>query len=157
LRIQKAEQVMSATGLEVFDRTIHETNQFVKIVMRELGTDDRRMAFGALRGALHALRDHLEIHTMAHLSAQLPMLLRGLFYEGWRPNSGPSRERRLDEFLAHVARLLPPRLEGYPEEAARASYVALSECIDRGELVKIVRQIPAELRCLWPERAASSA
>lgn len=148
---------MSATGLEVFDKTIHETNQFVKIVMRELGTDDRRIAFGALRGALHALRDHLEVHTMAHLSAQLPMLLRGLFYEGWRPNAGPSRERRLDDFLAHVSRQLPPRLEGYPEEAARASYIALSECIDRGELVKIVHQMPAELRRLWPEQAGLPA
>lgn len=148
---------MSATGLEVFDKTIHETNQFVKIVMRELGTDDRRIAFGALRGALHALRDHLDIHSMAHLSAQLPMLLRGLFYEGWRPNTGTSRERHLDDFLAHVSQLLPPRLEGYPEESARAAYAALSECIDRGELVKVVRQMPAELRRLWPDYAGSPA
>lgn len=147
---------MSATGLEVFDKTIHETNQFVKIVMRELGTDDRRIAFGALRGALHALRDHLEVHTMAHLSAQLPMLLRGLFYEGWRPNTGPSRERHLDEFLAHVSGLLPPRLEGYPEEAVRAAYVALSECMDSGELAKIVHQMPADLRRLWPEQVGSA-
>lgn len=148
---------MSATGLEVFDKTIHETNQFVKIVMRELGTDDRRIAFGALRGALHALRDHLEIHTMANLSAQLPMLLRGLFYEGWKPDAETVRERRLDAFLAHVAEQLPPRLEGYPEEAARAAYVALSECVDRGELTKIVHQMPAELRRLWPEQAGTAA
>jgi len=148
---------MSATGLEVFDKTIHETNQFVKVVMRELGTDDRRIAFGALRGALHALRDHLEVHTMAHLSAQMPMLLRGLFYEGWKPNTGPSRERHLDHFLAHVSELLPPRLEGYPEEAARAAYVALSECMDGGELAKVVHQMPAELRRLWPEQVGSAA
>lgn len=148
---------MSATGLEVFDKTIHKSNQFVKIVMREMGTDDRRIAFGALRGALHALRDHLEVHTMAHLSAQLPMLLRGLFYEGWRPNAGPGHERHLEDFLTHVSEQLPPQLKAYPEEAVRAVYVALAECVDGGELAKIIHQMPAELRRLWPEQVGSAA
>ena len=142
---------MSATGLEVFDKTIHETNAFLRIVMRELETDDRRIAFGALRGTLHALRDNLGVPEMAHLSAQLPMLLRGLFYEGWVPASGPARERHLDAFLDHVAEHLPPQLQRYSEESARAAFAALSERVEAGELVKLIGQMPRDLRTLWPQ------
>jgi uncharacterized protein (DUF2267 family) len=142
---------MSATGLEVFDKTIHETNAFLKIVMRELETDDRKVAFGALRGTLHALRDNLGVAEMAHLSAQLPMLLRGLFYEGWVPASNPARERRLDDFLDHVAQELPPQLERYPEESVRASFVALSERVEVGELTKLIGHLARDLRGLWPQ------
>ena len=142
---------MSATGLEVFDKTIHETNHFVKVVMRELATDDRHAAFGALRGSLHALRAHLQAPEMANFSSQLPMLLRGLFYEGWHPNGASGHERHLDDFLAHVAEDLPPKLKGYPAEAARAAFTALSECLDGRELKKVVHLMPHELRELWPQ------
>lgn len=148
---------MSATGLEVFDKTIHETNQFLKIVMRELETDDRHLAFGALRGALHALRDHLDTQSVAHLSAQMPMLLRGLFYEGWRPDGTLSHERRLADFLVHVDEHLPPKLKGSAEKSARAAFAALSECLGGNELAKVVHQMPRDLRGLWPEALASKA
>lgn len=140
---------MSATGLEVLDKTIHETNGFVRVVMRELETDDRRIAFGALRGALHALRDNLDIQTSAQLSAQLPMLMRGLYYEGWSPQSAPAHARHLDEFLARISQQLPPQLQRYPEEAARAAFAALRERIDGGELDKVIDHMPKALRGLW--------
>lgn len=147
---------MSATGLEVFDKTIHETNGYVKIVMRELETDDRRTAFGALRGALHALRDNLDVPAGAHLSAQLPMLLRGLYYEGWAPHVASSHARHLEEFLDRVSQHLPPRLQRYPEEAARATFAALRERIDGGELEKVVGCLPKELRGLWAQKDEAS-
>ncbi len=141
---------MSATGLDVFDRTIQETNGFMRVVMRELATDDRHLALGALRGSLHALRDRISPLAAVHLGAQLPMLLRGLFYEGWRPSEGPTRERHADAFLDHVAGLLPPNLQRFPEEACRATFASLVECTDPGEIAKCLRQLPAELRQLWP-------
>ena len=55
------------------------------------------------RAVLHALRDRIgPIHT-AQLGAQLPMLVRGLYYEGWRANAAPTHERHREAFLAHVA------------------------------------------------------
>ena len=147
---------MSATGLEVFDRTIHETNAFVKVMMRELETDDRRLAFGALRGALHALRDHLDLAATAQFSAQLPMLLRGLYYEGWVPQDASGHARKRGEFLDHVAKHLPPQLQRYPEEAARAAFAALSERLDEGELAKLVAHMPRALKGLWPARPEAS-
>ena len=90
---------MSSTGLEVFDTTLQETNHWLKLMMGELGTDSRRTAFGALRGALHALRDRIDVDNAAHLGAQMPMLLRGAYYEGWHPAATPTRTARSSSTL----------------------------------------------------------
>lgn len=94
---------MSATGLEVFDRTLHKTHAWLKAIMEELGTEDRHKAYLALRAVLHALRDRLTVEEVAQLAAQLPMLVRGLYYEGWDPTGKPLKERHKEAFLAHVA------------------------------------------------------
>ncbi len=64
---------MSATGLEVFDRTLHKTHTWLKEIMGELGTEDRHRAYMALRAVLHALRDRLTVEEVAQLGAELPM------------------------------------------------------------------------------------
>ena len=118
---------MSATGLDTLDRTIHETNHWLRIVMTELKTDNRRHAYAALRASLHALRDRIGPENAVHFGAQLPIFLRGVFYEGWRPSETPIRERRLDDFLAYVEWLLGSNRSVEPAEALRASFAG-----DRG-------------------------
>ena len=84
---------MSTTGLPVFDTTVQETNLWLKAIMEALHTDDRHLAYLALRATLHALRDRLGPENAVHLAAQLPMLLRGLYYEGWRLAASQTKER----------------------------------------------------------------
>ena len=72
-----------STGLDTFDKTIQETNLWLKDIMERLNTNDRHHAYSTLRAVLHTLRDRIGPESAAHLGAQLPMLLRGLFYEGW--------------------------------------------------------------------------
>ena len=60
---------MSATGLEVFDRTLQTTNIWLGEVMREAEWPDRHKAYRAVRIVLHALRDRLPVDEAAHLSA----------------------------------------------------------------------------------------
>src|SRR4051794_38312775 len=95
-------QPMSATGLEVFDRTIQITNIWLKQIMDELGVE-RRGAMKALRAVLHALRDRLTLDEAAQLSAQLPLLVRGVYWEDWDPSKQPSRERHLGAFIERIA------------------------------------------------------
>ena len=141
---------MSATGLDTFDTSLQAANHWLKIVMQELGTDNRRMAYTALRASLHALRDRVGPENAVHFGAQLPMLLRGLFYEGWKPSATPTRERHLDDFLQHVAAMLPAHTDLSPAEAAMAAFVAVTECVSYPEVQKLVKLLPRELRPLWP-------
>jgi uncharacterized protein (DUF2267 family) len=137
---------MSVTGLEVFDATVHKTNAWLKRLMEIQGADDRHRAYIGLRATLHALRDRLTVEEVAELSAQLPMLVRGFYYEGWDPTSKPVRERHWDEFLARIERETPPQEAIDPESTARAVFQLLAERVADGEIEDIRHVLPSEIR-----------
>ena len=143
---------MSVTGLDVFDRTVHKTNAWLKDVMSALRTDDRHAAYLVLRATLHMLRDRLTVEEVAHLGAQLPMLVRGFYYEGWDPAGKPVRERSFDGFLAGIALELPTEID--PEPAARAVFAVLAARVTAGEIEDVTQMLPTPIRALWPRQAA---
>jgi uncharacterized protein (DUF2267 family) len=139
-----------STGLDTFDRTVQETNLWLKSLMSELATDDRRLAFTVLRATLHALRDRLQPATAVAFGAQLPMLLRGLFYEGWQMAKTPTKEHHWADFLDHMRQELPPTWTRDTDQAARAVFSVISQRVEIGEVTKIVRFLPPDIRGLWP-------
>jgi uncharacterized protein (DUF2267 family) len=142
---------MSVTGLDVFDTTIQQTNHWLKLMMGELGTDSRRAAFNAPRAALHAVRDRIGVDNAAHLGAQLPMLLRGAYYEDWHPAATPTRERHLEDFIDHVAAYMPRDNRTDSAEAGRACFAVMGRCLDAGEMLKLRGLLPHEALNLWPD------
>ena len=75
--------------VELIDRSVEKTNVWLKELAAELGTDDRKFAYRVLRAYLHAVRDRLMVDEAAQLAAQLPELVRGIYYEGWVPSRTP--------------------------------------------------------------------
>lgn len=94
---------MSRTGVDSLDRSIERTNQWLGDVASSFETEDRKLAYRVTRSWLHTLRDRLPVTVAAHLAAQLPELLRGVFYEGWNPSKVPAKYDR-DEYIARFAR-----------------------------------------------------
>jgi uncharacterized protein (DUF2267 family) len=140
---------MSRTGLEVFDRTLQLTHTWLKRVMEELHIEDRQQAYRALRATLHALRDRLTVEEAAHLGAQLPMLVRGFYYDEWNPVGKPLKERSREQFLGHVRDTMrDPRID--PERAVRAVFTLLTERIAEGEIADVKQMLPGPVRELWP-------
>src|SRR5919106_5077669 len=139
-----------STGLDTFDKTVQESNLWLKDLMERLNTNDRHHAYSTLRAVLHALRDRMGPEVAAHLAAQLPMLLRGLFYEGWDPTGKPTKERHEGAFLAHIAKELPRANEEEVEQGVYAALDVLSKHIDRGAAVKLASMFPLELHKFWP-------
>src|SRR6056297_118257 len=90
------------TAFPVFDKTIQKTMIIVDEVSTEGKFHDREQAFKALRGTLHTLRDRLPVNVAAQIGAQLPILLSGFFYEGWKPAATPQKDRTQEEFLEHI-------------------------------------------------------
>jgi uncharacterized protein (DUF2267 family) len=138
-----------------FEATYQTTNAWLNELMEELGWKDRHRTYQALRTVLHTLRDRLTVAEVADLAAQLPMLLRGLFYEGWKPNGKPVKGRRKEDFLAHIAAVLRDP-EVFPEEVAWAVFKILQAKVSAGELEDIKGILPREIRTLWPEGTSAS-
>jgi uncharacterized protein (DUF2267 family) len=136
------------TGLDVFDKTVQETNLWLKDVMARLGSDDRHLAYRALRATLHALRDRIGPQQAVHFAAQLPMLLRGLYFEGWRMDGSATKERHLETFLDHVAQEFPG-VGGEAERVVRAVFKVVHAHVNPGEVNKLMEHLPKELRALW--------
>lgn len=140
---------MSTTGLAVFDKTLQETNLWLKALMARLGTENREEAYAVLRATLHALRDRIGPENAVHLGAQLPILLRGVYYEGWRMAGTQSKERHKLEFLQHAHREMPGVIDTDTELAVRAVFEVMWDRLDQGEVAKLVKMFPTELRDLW--------
>jgi uncharacterized protein (DUF2267 family) len=84
-------RAMSATGVSNLDHSIEKANAWLAEVAREFGTEDRPFAYRVTRAWMHVLRDRLPVPVAAHLAAQLPELLRGIFYDGWNPSHVPDK------------------------------------------------------------------
>jgi uncharacterized protein (DUF2267 family) len=137
------------TGLDAFEHSLQRTNVWLKDLMARLDTDDRHVAYLALRATLHALRDRLTVDEAAHLGAQLPMLVRGLYYEGWRPAGKPLKEHSRDAFLAHVeGEARNPNFQAEP--AVRAVFGLLAERVSAGEIEDVKSSLPRPIRDFWP-------
>lgn len=144
---------MSATGLAVFDETVQLSNLWLNELMDELGLDNKQRTYRVLRATLHALRDRLTAHEAVQLGAQLPMLIRGIYYEGWHLQDAAPTERTKREFLSHVSAELRggPTLDA--ERAVQAVFKLLARKIAPGEIDDVMKMLPAEVRALWPAAA----
>lgn len=132
-----------------FERTVRKSNEWLEEVALLFGGSSQREAYSALRVGLHALRDRLTTEEMADLGAQLPMLLRGLFYEGWHPGSNPRKIRHLSDFFELVKEDLPNNFAYDPEFVVWAVFRTLSNRVPPGELGHISQILPRELQIFW--------
>src|SRR5262249_32962204 len=138
----------TATG--IFDATLQKTHTWLNQLMRLLPTDDERVAYHALRATLHALRDRLTVEEVAQLGAQLPMLVRGFYYEGWDPTGKPLRIRSREEFLNRIRLEFRDGGDDDAEVVARAVFTLLVQRIAEGEIEDVKHVLPADIRGLWP-------
>jgi uncharacterized protein (DUF2267 family) len=128
---------------------MHKSREWLNDIMSAIGADDAHLAYGALRAVLHALRDRLTVDEAVQLGAQLPMLIRGLYYDGWCPRGKPKKTHKA-EFLAAIRHQLPGPGRLHPELLARAVLTVLSRHISPGEVRDVKANLPEELRALWP-------
>lgn len=97
---------------------------------------------------MHALRDRLTVDEAAQLAAQLPDLIRGIYYEGWDPSSTPQKYRDLDSFLNRIADEALLSGETRASHAAAAASRVLQRHVSAGELRDVIGMLPEELRAV---------
>jgi len=143
--------------LAILDRSVQKTNIWLRDVNAELSWFTFRRGYLALRAVLHALRDRLSPTEVAQLGAQLPIFIRGIYYEGWNPARTPIKSRGKELFFRQVraafAHTRNPDIDA--ENVTRAIFRVLCKHISEGELQQVVHLLPHELRDLWPEHKAA--
>ena len=134
--------------IAIVKQSVEKAHIWLNEMAGELGTDDRQEAYRILRAYLHALRDRLPVNETAQLAAQLPELIRGIYYEGWNPSKTPVRYRGLADFLDRVS--AEANLDGETEASYAVSAAAkiLQRHVSSGEIDDVRAILPDDLKVI---------
>ena len=131
------------------DKTVQTTNEWLNELGRYLGVQDKQVIYAAFKTTLTVIRDRLTIEEMADFAAELPVLLRGAFYEAWNPAKTPLKIKHVDDlydlFLERYngpfvlePKIIIPKIIGF-----------LSRKVSAGEMKDIKSILPKELKEFW--------
>jgi uncharacterized protein (DUF2267 family) len=142
---------MGETRYAAFNSSVEKTNRVLKEIEDAYGwpKERRQQSYDALRSVLHALRDRLTVQEAADLAAQLPMLIRGLYYEGWSPSKVPVKMDR-EEFLARIRADFPFAVEGGITNLVQVVIQSLRDYITEGEWEDVRSSMPKDLAAILP-------
>ena len=143
---------MSATGLDVFDKTLQTTHIWLDELMQDESIGpDRQVAWHVLGVVLRAIRDRIPLEPAVHLGSQLPLLVRGIYYDQWHaPGRIAEKPRSLDAFLAPIGERLNQIRPMDPRVATGAVFTVLARHVDPGQAEKVRQALPGEVQTLWP-------
>jgi uncharacterized protein (DUF2267 family) len=132
-------QEVPMADVRVFDSAVASASQWLRELMTKLELEPEEAGRGlhALRAGLHAIRDRLPAAQVIDLGAQLPALVRGQYYEGWRLTNDPTRIRNREELLARVEHELAPDSRFSALAVVKAVIELLEDHVSAGEIVDV--------------------
>jgi len=138
------------TKAAVLDTSLQRTHEWLHEVGHDLGFDNERAAYAALRATLHVIRDRLPVELVAHLGAEMPMLVRGIYYEGWHPSTAKLKAAHDEDLLVSLHR----ELQGHDElqdvgRVARSVLRLIDRRIEPGQVNRVVEALPKQTREFW--------
>lgn len=140
---------MGSRSIVNFTQAAQQAQQWVNELADDLNWDERR-SYRLLRCTLHALRDWLSQEEMVDLSAQLPVLIRGIYFEGWKPLETPVWERNKGDFIERLKNAFSDDPLNDPDGAVAAVFRLLDRHVSHGEIVQVRNSMKKSLRELWP-------
>jgi uncharacterized protein (DUF2267 family) len=142
---------MSAKGLEVIDHTVQLTHEWINELADRLDWSSQRDALRLLRVTLHQIRDHLLVDEVAQFAAQLPLLIRGMFFEGWVPKNTPIKQRHAKDFILDIEQHVSSVADYRGYEDIQTVFKLINARISRGEISDVLACLPEKIRSLWPD------
>lgn len=132
---------METSGITKLDHAPQVAAEWLNALCEELDWTDRRRAYRLLRETLHALRDNLPVEQSADLAAQMPILIRGLYFEGWDPAAQPAHPRDKAGFLDRVAARFDRAPRGDTEKEVAAVIALLRRRMSAAQVDVVVDDI----------------
>lgn len=142
---------MSSKGLEVIDHSAQLTHEWINELAERLDWLDRKQVLQLLRLVLTGIRDHLPTNESAGFAAQLPILLRGMYYEGWRPAATPDADRSKEGFVGRIEKHFTMELDFNGEDDIATVMRFLNGKVTPGEISDVRNALPPQIRGLWPD------
>jgi uncharacterized protein (DUF2267 family) len=140
---------MSGTSIPNFTQAAQQAQSWVNELADDLDWDERR-SYRLLRCVLHALRDWLPPAEVVDLSAQLPVLIRGIYFEGWEPQQSQVWDRSKDRFIERIEDTFGADWLDDPERAVVAAFRLIDRHVSRGQIEDVRSSMKKALRKLWP-------
>jgi uncharacterized protein (DUF2267 family) len=132
-----------------FDKHCKEGNEWLLEIGDRAGFPDRTdWSYGCLRAVLHTLRDRTTIEEVFQLSAQLPVLIRGILFEGYKP-SGKPEKLNAEEFMSRIKKDLGNANPISANDAFRVIIELLYDRTTTGEMDDIRGQMPKAIQQIW--------
>lgn len=140
----------SATGYGDAQRALLTDNTWIQAVADELGTTDCDFACVVLGAWLRMLRNRLTIEASARFAAELPSMVRELFYENFDPNALPVK-RDAKTYTIRFARAARIAVQDV-SRAASAATAAVCRQLSATEIDQAFAELTPELRTLITPR-----
>ena len=137
-------------GAETIDKAAHTAHVWIKDLAERLGTEDRDQAMRLMRATLQALRDVLSHDEAAQFAAQLPLILRGVFYEGWRPSQTPVHGVDQAACLMRIDKDYDPGPDYPLASDVEEVFRLFTAHVSPGEVADVRAALRHDLRELWP-------
>ncbi|MEY8098929.1 DUF2267 domain-containing protein [Falsihalocynthiibacter sp. S25ZX9] len=142
---------MSAQGLEVIDHTVQLTHEWINELRDRLAWSSSRDALRLLRATMAQIRDHLQHEEAVQLSAQMPLLVRGMFFEGWNLAHTPLRDRKAEHFIAAIEAQVSEVQDWRGAQDIVAVFRTLNNRISEGEIRDVKAGLPKSICEMWPD------
>ncbi len=136
---------MTNTGLRHFDNTVQTTIDWLKIIEEETHWD-RQQAYLAAKSVLHTMRDRLPVTEAVNFAGQLPLLMKGVYFEGWQPENKPEKYDT-DAFIGEVIqRVDQPSNPELAELGIKAVHTMLERKSGATEMETFLGNMPEDLQ-----------
>lgn len=142
---------MGSRGLAVIEHNVQVTHEWINELTERLDWISHSDALRLMRVTMTALRDHLGPNETAHFAAQLPLLIRGMFYEGWVPSAVPVRQRHLADFIQSIEERAGSLPEYRGDQDIRTVLKLINARITPGEISDVLAALPRPIRDFWPD------
>lgn len=142
---------MANEPISMFESSLDKTNLILKDIEQAYGwsKERRNQSYAALRTVLHLLRDRMPVQESVEFSAQLPVLVRGVYFDGWNPADVPIKLNR-EDFLYEVRQGFPYDVEGGPQRVVRVVLDTLRRHVTQGEWDDVRSNMPRDLARMIP-------
>lgn len=137
------------SDIHVFDKTVQKSQLWIEEIEKNLDSSSENRAYLALRTVLHSLRNHLQINEAIHLGAELPMLIRGLYFEGWDPREKPQRDKDQKDFFNYFKSYFSEETDEEIKKMVKAVFKVLDNKISQGEIKDVRENLPSHIRKIW--------